>query len=454
MNVPAVPLMRNLGLEPDPWQVEVLESTQPRMLLNCCRQAGKSTVVALLGMAQAIWNPVTKVLIVSRSLRQSTELFRIITDFYERLEEPLRKRLTKGELVLGNRSRIVCLPCKEETIRGFSGVSLLIMDEAARVPDDLYRAVTPMLAVSNGRLICLSTPRGRRGFFYEAWARGGADWQRIEVPATKIPRIKPEVLDRERRCMGEIAFRQEYMCSFEVVEGLVYPELHTCVVPGPAPTVFKRHMGGIDFGYRNPFAAVWGGVDGDGILWITNEHYCRQQTLGYHAARLPKKVVWYADPSGAAERAELRCANFAINPGNNAVRAGIAAVQARIRGGTLRIIDGACPNLLAEAGLYHYDPESNGEKPNPEDDHALDALRYLIARLDRDRMARPTAADSPLDHGPGISKPPKKDKPWLHGSNDALSQPLPPAEGIAYIDWVQILGPFPQNREDTGGAQR
>ena len=46
--VPAVQLMRNLGLEPDAWQIEVLEAGHPRLLLNCSRQGGKSTVVAIL----------------------------------------------------------------------------------------------------------------------------------------------------------------------------------------------------------------------------------------------------------------------------------------------------------------------------------------------------------------------------------------------------------------------
>src|SRR5205807_666528 len=153
--------------------------------------------------------------LVSRSLRQSTELFRIVTDFYHRMNSPFKLRLTSEELCLTNFSRIVCLPCKEETIRGYSRVSLLVIDEAARVPDDLYRAVRPMLAVSNGRLICLSTPYGKRGFFHQAWANGGADWARIEVPAERISRITPEFLAGERRALGASWFRQEYGCSFE-----------------------------------------------------------------------------------------------------------------------------------------------------------------------------------------------------------------------------------------------
>src|SRR5260370_29120844 len=134
---PAVRIMRNLGMQPAPWQLQLLEGNYARLLLNCCRQAGKSTVVALLALVEAVFVPFTKVLLVSRSQRQSNELFRIITGFYERLGEPLPKRQTAEELVLCNHSRIVSLPFREEAIRGYSHVDLLVIDEAARVPDEV-----------------------------------------------------------------------------------------------------------------------------------------------------------------------------------------------------------------------------------------------------------------------------------------------------------------------------
>ena len=419
---PAVRMMRNLGLEPDPWQIEVLEAGHPRLLLNCCRQAGKSTVVALLGLVEAMWTPATKVLLVSRSLRQSAELFRIVTDFYERLGAPITKRQNAEELCLTNLSRIVCLPCKEETIRGYSRVSLLIMDEAARVPDDLYRAVRPMLAVSNGRLICLSTPYGKRGFFHDAWANGGTDWARIEVPAERISRITPEFLAGERRAMGASWFRQEYGCSFEALEGLVYPDFARCVVHQSTGIPTGRKVGGIDFGFRNPFAAIWGTLDRDGILWLTGEHYARQKPLCYHAQHLPRDVTWYADPSGATERCELRCAGFVVREGDNALRPGIAAVSARLENRTLRVLQGRCPNLLAEAALYRYS-DDGGEAPADEHNHALAALRYLVSRLDARQMAhnRGQGDGQPTENPPPA---PRKKRPWLRLDNEELWTPL------------------------------
>ena len=101
-------------------------------------------------------------------------------------------------LELPNGSRIVGLPGNEATIRGFSAVSLLLVDEAARVSDDLYLAVRPMLAVSDGALWLMSTPFGKRGFFYEAWAHGGRNGSGSRAPATECPRIRREFLEEER----------------------------------------------------------------------------------------------------------------------------------------------------------------------------------------------------------------------------------------------------------------
>jgi len=92
------------GCSPLPRGGRVLEAGHLRLLLNCCRQAGKSTVVALLGLVEALFVPATKVLLVSRSLRQSAELFRIVTDCYRRLGSPLRERQTAEELRLSNLS--------------------------------------------------------------------------------------------------------------------------------------------------------------------------------------------------------------------------------------------------------------------------------------------------------------------------------------------------------------
>ena len=109
--------------------------------------------------------------------------------------------------------RVLSLPGSEATIRGFSGATLIVEDEASRVPDELYMAIRPMLAVSNGRLVALSTPWGKRGWWFEAWEQGET-WQRVHITAHDCPRIPAAFLEEERQNMGEWWFTQEYMCTF------------------------------------------------------------------------------------------------------------------------------------------------------------------------------------------------------------------------------------------------
>jgi hypothetical protein len=204
-------------MAPDPWQTTLLRSPCKRLLLLCSRQAGKSTTAAALALLTALLRPGSLILLLSPTLRQSGELFRKVQELYRALGRPIptvgpRDNALKMEL--SNGSRVVSLPGNEETVRCFSGVALLVVDEAARVPDDLYRAVRPMLAVSGGRLICLSTPFGKRGFFFEEWSRGQS-WERVRIAAAQCPRIPAEFLAEERRSLGERWYRQEYECSFE-----------------------------------------------------------------------------------------------------------------------------------------------------------------------------------------------------------------------------------------------
>ncbi len=211
------------GIQPDQWQANLLRSNARQMMLLCSRQAGKSTVTAMLGLHTTLYAAPALALVLSPSLRQSQELFRKIKDFYNTMpgvaktdeESALRMEFTNG-------SRIVCLPGKEATIRGFSGVSLLIVDEASRVADDLYQAVRPMLAVSGGRIILLSTPFGQRGFFHHEWAEGGQAWHRAKLTAYDCPRIPRDWLEAERNTIGDWWFQQEYLCEFLEAQDQVF----------------------------------------------------------------------------------------------------------------------------------------------------------------------------------------------------------------------------------------
>src|SRR3954452_20332422 len=139
---------RELGISPDSWQEDLLRSASSRVLLNCSRQSGKSTMAAILALHQALYQRQSLVLVLAPALRQSQELFSKLSEFYSALGEPMKKYGERRlSLELTNGSRVITLPGTERTVRGYSGASLLIVDEAARVDDALYYSIRPMLAV-------------------------------------------------------------------------------------------------------------------------------------------------------------------------------------------------------------------------------------------------------------------------------------------------------------------
>jgi hypothetical protein len=222
----AVELWRQaMGTDPDPWQEAVLKSDDPRICLNCCRQSGKSTVVAIKALHVGLYEPKSLILLLSRSLRQSGELARKVFDAYETSGRTVPPEAeTKQTLELANGSRILALPGGEEAaIRGFSGVRCLVLDEAARIPDALWVAVRPMIAVSGGAMILLSTPFGRRGFFYRVWSQSQR-WFKIEITAEQCPRLTPEFLAEELVELGERWYLQEYRCRFVEAIGQVFSD--------------------------------------------------------------------------------------------------------------------------------------------------------------------------------------------------------------------------------------
>ena len=210
-------LAERCGFVPDAWQADVLRSKAKQLALCCSRQAGKSTVTALLALHTAIYAPGALVLLIAPALRQSQEIFLKLRQSFNELN--LKTEYVTAESALRiefeNGSRIVALPgATERTIRGYSSVSLLVIDEAARVTDELYSAVRPMLAISKGRIVLCSTPFGRRGFFYEAFMNGGPEWERVRVTAHDCPRIDAEWLEAERLAIGRLWFASEYLCEF------------------------------------------------------------------------------------------------------------------------------------------------------------------------------------------------------------------------------------------------
>jgi hypothetical protein len=200
-----------LGWEPDNWQAEALRSPARRMLMLCGRQVGKSTTAAVMALHECLYVPTSLTVVVSASLRQAGELHRKVIELLGRLDErPTLVEENRLSLTMASGARVVSVPSTEATVRGLSAVTLLIEDEAARVPDALHHATRPMLAASGGRHLLMSTPNGKQGHFFELWQDGGPEWHRIKVTSEDCPRIGRDFLAAERATLPAAVYAQEY----------------------------------------------------------------------------------------------------------------------------------------------------------------------------------------------------------------------------------------------------
>lgn len=205
-----------MTLELDPWQQEVLE-TEGNLVLRSGRQTGKSTVISIKASEYAVSHAKKLVLIVAAVERQAYLLFEktlsYLVDNYKKLIKTGKERPTKHVINLTNGSRIMCLPTglTGYGIRGYT-TDLLIVDEAAFVRDEVFRAVSPQLAVTGGKLILLSTPFGKEGYFYERF--DDSSFKTFHVSSEDCPRIDKEFLKREKTRMSRIQYAQEYLGEF------------------------------------------------------------------------------------------------------------------------------------------------------------------------------------------------------------------------------------------------
>jgi hypothetical protein len=215
-----------LGFQADPIQTEILNTHSPRLILCCTRQWGKSSVAAVKALHLAAAKPGTFILIASASFKQSAELLRVIRRHAEKLLGARCKGdgINRGAIVLPNESRILALPQSPDTVRCFSAVDVIIIDEAAFVETAMHDALSPMLATTNGQLWLLSSANTTTGEFYKIWRGNGPEWRRFKVTAPECPRISPEFLAAERAAKGEAVFNREYLCDFTAIATVGVPE--------------------------------------------------------------------------------------------------------------------------------------------------------------------------------------------------------------------------------------
>lgn len=289
-------------------------------------------------------------------------------------------------------AEVTCMSARlPETLLG-EEIDWLILCEASHLDREAFdRFLRARLVSRNGRLLVPTTPRGHN-WIHDLYqhAEDLDDWHVQHGATWDNPLVSADEVESARRSLPPEVFAEQFAGEFVTPYGRVYGEFDHALhvgefTPPPGTQIFR----GIDFGYRSPFACLWGCLDEHGTLHILREYYCPEKAIGIHADEIKQRDARYqaagcrigpafVDPSGAEQRHILRGKGLQVLSARNDVKGGIEVVRQRlvVQDGVpgLRINPG-CVNLLREIDAYVWESRFGGE------DHALDALRYLCVSL-------------------------------------------------------------------------
>lgn len=368
----------------------VLDNTRFKTL--CCgRRFGKTTVAIEDMIGRGLANECNQAYIAP-TYQQARDI----------AWEALKKRLVglkpdinesrleiKFKNMKGTMSRIVLRGWESiDTLRGQS-FHFLVLDEVAMMRNfelNWQEVLMPTLTDTEGGALLISTPKGFN-HFYDLCSIVSPYWKNFHYTTYDNPHINPSEIEMAKEGMTEDRFAQEYMADFRKQEGLVYKEFNR------HRHIYKEHtirsvekIAGVDFGFVNPTAVVHVERDFDNNYWVTNELYkpgmTIEQTAEYTASVGFSKV--YPDPANpeAIELMKKKGVNvMEVNKANDSIVTGIQKIRELLKQGRIHIHE-SCTNLIWEFETYAY-PDSKGsrnqsETPLKENDHALDALRYVI----------------------------------------------------------------------------
>jgi uncharacterized protein YuzE len=269
-----------IGVEPFDYQKEFLDNPANRKLFVAGRRVGKSRSASWKALWYAITHAEAEVLLTAKTQRQSMELFRQIKAEIRQSEAENSEwgiqRETRTEVNFSNGSRIVCLPLGRDgsNIRGY-GADLLIVDEAAYVPEEIFQEVLmPFLAVGENQFVMISTPRGKRGFFWDRYDesnRGENQYFVQQVPTWKNPRVDQQWVENQRNNLTPMQFKREIKGQFDENADAYFTEeevTHEDVAVGhPVQRETDVAYLGVDLAHTGDDESVYISVDQNGNIF-------------------------------------------------------------------------------------------------------------------------------------------------------------------------------------------
>lgn len=279
-----------------------------------------------------------------------------------------------------------------ETLRGQT-FNFIVLDEVASMRNfwvGWNEVLSPTLIDRKGSCMFISTPKAFNHFYDLCnMHEKDKDYESFHFTTYDNPNIPVDEIEREKQTKPENTFAQEYLGSFRKSEGLVYKEFRRdkhVYTDTNAPVNLVKYMAGIDFGFTNPTAIIACRKGHDNDYWIVSEWYKTNKTdeqiadvvMAYHFDEV------YPDPESPSAIAELQkrgvyCKEVIKN--KDSIKNGINSIRALLLKNKLHI-HASCQNLINELETYSYPErrENKNEEENPvkENDHALDAMRYML----------------------------------------------------------------------------
>jgi len=396
-------------------QKEVHADTNRFKVLNWGRRTGKSTLAIHETLKQAMKKQ-GRYWVISPTYKQSKNIY--WRSLVNQIPKELIAKRNESEIFLEliNGSYIELKGADQpDSLRG-AGIQGVVLDEYAFMKPSVWEEIIrPMLIDSKGWAIFISTPNGFNHFYDIAeQAKEKDGWNYYHATTYDNPYIDPAELDEERKHTDADTFAQEYLGEFKKVKGLVYPSFdrNVHVISHKDLPEEGTHYLGIDFGYTNPTAAIFAVVDYDNNWFIYDEVYQSGLTTQQAADTIKRRMKdeyftgIVGDSAAAQEIANYANYDIDVEPVSktaDSIRTGIRLIQDRLvvqgNGKPKLFVSDHCKNLIWEFETYRYDQkhlekheedERNlPEKPLKFNDHAMDALRYLMLQYAEPELYKP-----------------------------------------------------------------
>jgi phage terminase large subunit len=295
-----------------------------------------------------------------------------------------------------NGSSIYLRSCdRPDDLRG-PNLSWFYIDEAAKVPHKVWKLMVARLRKSPELGWISTTPRGRN-WIWEEWAkRGRKNYDFFTGSTLENKHLSKEYKDSLLESYSGSFLQQEVYGEFVGWEGLVYNvsvDTHHLDRPEEEKDGYNYSLAGVDWGWIEPSVITVGTVDGDKRVHLVDEFYQKKTPIdkiieeAWRLQELWDIRTFYCDPSRPDNIQEFRNAGLDARKGKRELDPGIAAVNKYLDEGMLLIDFNNCPRTVEEAQVYHYEEDDMGKilknKPVDRDNHAMDAVRYMILSLVR-----------------------------------------------------------------------